>query len=172
MTASVTTAELRDTVTMLGSPALIRLITEIDDNGPIPPRGLARTLADLSSHHLRQTTDVARALGLVSVRPGVGLGLTMSGSELADVYDATARWARRHAYPTRVCDFTSRVQHTLSLLAQTLVPVTVDGPRRPAGDPLPSVQADADLARPRDLLRQWLHAYPQAARLAESEPAA
>ncbi|MEV0691272.1 hypothetical protein [Streptomyces sp. NPDC050388] len=172
MTAPVTTAELRDTVTVLSSLPLIRLITEIDDNGPIPPRGLARTLADLSAHHLHQTTDVARALGLIRVRPGAGLGLTTAGSELADVYDATARWARHHAYPTGASDFTSRVQHTLGLLAERLVPVTADGPHCPAGDHLPGAQADVDLTRPRELLYQWLNAYPPTARLAESEPAA
>ncbi|MCP3821422.1 hypothetical protein NLX86_25990 [Streptomyces sp. A3M-1-3] len=172
MTASFTTAELRDTVAMLSSLPLIRLITEIDDNGPIPPRGLARTLADLTPHHLRQATDLARALGLVRVRPGVGLSLTTSGLELADVYDTTARWARRHAYPAPVADFTSRIQCTLALLAETHVLTAGDGPHRPADDRLPNVQAVADLARPRDLLSQWMHANPQAAQLAEPAPAA
>ncbi|MFJ4918468.1 hypothetical protein [Streptomyces sp. NPDC088725] len=172
MTASFTAAELRNAVTTLSSPPLIRLITEIDDNGPIPLRGLARTLADLSTHHLRQSTEAARALGLVLARPGVGLGLTAAGSELADVYDESARWARRHAYPTGVADFTRRVQRTLSLLAEPLVPVTVDDPRCSAGDRPLGAQAGTDLARPRDLLRQWLNAYPQTARLAEPELAA
>ncbi|MEU7148708.1 hypothetical protein AB0B15_11815 [Streptomyces sp. NPDC045456] len=149
---------------------MIRLVAEIDDNGPVPPRGMARTFADLSVHQLRQSTDVARALGLVRGRPGAGLGLTAAGAELADVYDACARWARRHAYPTKVSDFTSRVQHALSLLADTSHHETVGRPRR--GDQLPRAQADAELVRPRDLLRQWLEAYPQAVRLAAPEPAA
>ncbi|MGW7005897.1 hypothetical protein ACWGCW_24600 [Streptomyces sp. NPDC054933] len=161
MSTSLSTADVRGFCTELSSPGLIRLITEIDDNGPIPPRGLARTLADLTPHHLRQATDLARALGLVRVRPGAGLGLTDSGAELADVYDAIARWARRHAYPTPVADFTGRIQHTLALLAET-----------PAADHLPSAQAAADLAGPRDLLNQWLHANAQAAQLAEPELAA
>ncbi|OKI09394.1 hypothetical protein A6A06_01405 [Streptomyces sp. CB02923] len=170
MTSSFTTAELRDTVTMLSSPALIRLVTEIDDNGPIPPRGMARTFADLPVHQLRQSTDAARALNLVRGRPGAGLGLTAAGVELADVYDACARWARRHACPTESSDFTSRVQHTLSLMSNTLHPVTLDRLRR--GVQPPGAQAAADLVRPHDLLRQWLTAYPQAARLAAPEPAA
>ncbi|MFH8751891.1 hypothetical protein ACH4GK_33515 [Streptomyces rimosus] len=170
MTTSFPTAKLRDTVTVLSAPALIRLIAEIDDNGPIPPRGMARTFADLSVHQLRQSTDAARTLNLVRGRPGAGLGLTVAGAELADVYDGCARWARRYAYPTKVSDFTSRVQHTLSLLADTLHHATVVRPRR--GDRQPRAQADVDLARPRDLLRQWLDAYPQAARLATAEPAA
>ncbi|MFF6772760.1 hypothetical protein ACFY8W_04265 [Streptomyces sp. NPDC012637] len=172
MTTSCNTAELRDTVTMLSSPPLIRLITEIDDNGPIPPRGLASTLADLSTHQLRQTTDQARTLGLIRVRPGVGTGLTEAGMELADVYDATARWARRHAYPSGISEFTSRVQHSLGLMAKALAPSSGDSPGCPTGAPLPSAQADKDLARISDLLCQWLDTYSQAARLAESEPAA
>ncbi|MEV5506592.1 hypothetical protein [Streptomyces orinoci] len=161
MNTSLSTAEVRQVCNRLSSPGLIRLITEIDDNGPIPPRGLARTLADLTEHHLRQATDVARALGLVRIRPGAGLGLTTSGAELADVYDAIARWARRHAYPAPVADFTGRIQHTLAFLAGT-----------PAADRLPSVQALADLAGTREVLNQWLQAHWQAARLAELELAA
>ncbi|MEU3299754.1 hypothetical protein ABZ729_08015 [Streptomyces sp. NPDC006678] len=163
MTTSRSTADVRHASAVLSSPALIRLIIEIDDNGPIPPRGLARTLADLSVHHLRQATDLARALGLIRVRPGSGLGLTASGLELADVYDESARWARRHAYPAAICDFTSRIQHTLALLAETPVAAADCGPRAATADPGPSADAVADLARPRDLLLQWLHANPQAA---------
>ena len=176
MSTSVYPAGARHVYTVLSSPALIRLITEIDDNGPIPPRGLARTLADLTPHHLRQATDLARALGLVRVRPGVGLGLTASGAELADIYDAIARWARRHAYPAPVADFTGRIQYTLALLADTAVPAAAGGLHHSAADCLPSAQAAADLARPRVLLSQWLHANLhanlQAAQLAEPEPAA
>ncbi|MCC2276200.1 hypothetical protein LKL35_12350 [Streptomyces sp. ET3-23] len=161
MSTILSTADARRVCTALSSPGLIRLITEIDDNGPIPPRGLARTLADLTEHHLRQATDVARALGLVRIRPGAGLALTTSGAELADVYDAIARWTRRHAYPASVADFTGRIQHTLALLADT-----------PAAGHLPSAQALAGLAGPRDLLSQWLHAHAQAAQLAEHELAA
>ncbi len=172
MTAAFTPAELRNAFALLSSPALIRLITEIDDNGPIPPRRLAGTLPDLSAHHLRRITHVARVHGLVRVAPGVGLALTEAGSELADFYDATARWARRHAYPTRICDFTSRLQHTLRLLAPTLVAEPIDGSPRPAGEGLISAEADADLARLRVLLVQWLNANPQVTALLEPEPVA
>jgi hypothetical protein len=165
---SCTMTDLRDAVAVLSSPALIRLVAEIDDNGAIPPRGLARTLPDLSAHQLRQTADEARALGILHVRPGAGLTLTVAGSELADVYDTIARWARRHAYPMEAASFTSRVQHTLGLLAERHLPATVaEVSGHPVGD-----QADADLDRPRDLLRRWLRAYPRAARQSESEPAA
>jgi hypothetical protein len=171
MTASFTPAELHNAFALLSSPSLIRLITEIDDNGPIPPRRLAGTLPDLSPHHLRRTTHAARVHGLVRVVPGVGLDLTASGSELADFYDATARWARSHAYPTRVCDFTSRLQHSLSLMAPTLAADRADGTHRPA-DENPSAGADTDLARPRTLLIQWLNANPQVTVLPEPEPVA
>ncbi|MDH2388594.1 regulator [Streptomyces sp. HNM0663] len=169
MIASFTPAELRNALALLSSPGLIRLITEIDDNGPIPPRRLASTLADLSAHHLRRTSHVARVHGLVRVAPGVGLALTEAGSELADFYDATARWARRHAYPTRVCDFTSRLQHSLSLLAPALLADRTDGSRRRAGVDLPSAEAAMDLAHPRALLVQWLNANRQVTVLLEAE---
>ncbi|MFE7120652.1 hypothetical protein ACFU99_35000 [Streptomyces sp. NPDC057654] len=158
MTASFSAADLRHTVAILSSPSVIRLITEIDDNGPIAPRGLARTLADLSPHRLRQATGAARALGLIHGRPADGLCLTVAGAELADVYDATARWARRHAYPRAAADFTSRIQHTFRLLEQTLAPNAADD-RGPAHARLPGTRADADPAGPRELLRQWLSTY-------------
>ncbi|MEN8654387.1 regulator [Streptomyces sp. 21So2-11] len=169
MTASLTTADMRNACAFLSSPALIRLITEIDDNGPIPPRRLAVTLPDLSAHHLRRTTDAARAHGLVRVGPGVGLDLTTSGSELADVYDAAARWARRHAYPAPICDFTTRLQHTLSLVAPAPLADPADDSHRSTVEDLP--EADADLAHIRDRLALWLAANPQVT-LSAPEPVA
>ncbi|MER6304959.1 hypothetical protein [Streptomyces sp. NPDC001657] len=162
MNISPSTATVRDACSVLSSPALIRLITEIDDNGPIPSRRLADTLADLSAHRLRQATDLARGLDLVHVRPGGRLGLTPSGLELADVYDVAARWARRHAYPDPVSDFTSRIQSTLALLAAAPI-LTADS--RLSADAL------ADLTRSHDLLDQWLVAN-QAVQLDAPETAA
>ncbi|MEV5150916.1 regulator [Streptomyces werraensis] len=169
MTASFTPAELRNAVALLSSPGLIRLITEIDDNGPILPRRLASTLPDLSAHHLRRTAHVARVHGLVRVAPGGGLALTEAGSELADFYDATARWARRHAYPTAVCSFTTRLQHSLSLLATALLADRTDGSHRPAGEGTPTIEAGTDLDRPHALLAQWLDANPQVTVCLEAE---
>ncbi|MCZ4102377.1 regulator [Streptomyces sp. H39-C1] len=149
MTATFTPPELRKVLDVLSSSAVIRLITEIDDNGPIPPRRLAGTLPDLSPHQLRQATETARAHGLVQVLPGLGMDLTTSGSALADVYDTAARWARRHSYPTPVCDFTSRLQHTLALLTPLLA---VEG--------LPHGDAIVELALLRAALVQWLTTNP------------
>ncbi|MGX1851164.1 hypothetical protein [Streptomyces sp. NPDC055299] len=147
---------MQDASSALSYPALIRLVTEIDDNGPIPPRRLADTLADLTQHCLRRATDMARSLGLVHLRPGGRLGLTTYGLELADLYDATARWARRHAYPSAVSDFTSRIQSTLALLAATPA-LTAEGDScGPTTDSQLSADALADLTRARDLLDQWL----------------
>ncbi|MEU5833050.1 hypothetical protein ABZ820_05070 [Streptomyces diacarni] len=162
MTTPLSPADVQDTCTVLSSPLLIRLVTEIDDNGPIPQRGLARTLPDLSVYQLRRATDLARTLGLVHVRSGAALDLTTSGAGLADVYDASARWARRHAYPAPVARFTNRIQHTLTLLAQTPQAPSARGPRTSANKPRLSEEALAELARPRDLLGQWLHAQGQA----------
>ena len=167
MSTSFTPAEARHAVDLLASRSLIRLVTEIDDNGDIPPRRLAGTLPDLSAHHLRSASDTARAHGLVRVAPGAGLELTESGMELADLYDALARWARRHSVPAAVSDFSSRVRHVLGLLAPSLTPGNADRPG-PLADVRPiSVEAEAELACARTSLIQWLVGNPQVAR---SEP--
>lgn len=172
MTTFFTSAAVRNAVELLASRSLIRLVTEIDDNGAIPPRRLAGTLPDLSAHQLRRAAEAARAHGLVRTVPGAGLELTDSGSELADLYDAAARWARRHYFPAPVCEFSSRIRHVLDLLAPSLATECVDGLPRPSAARLPSDEAEADLARPRALLIQWLAGNPQATRVSEPEPVA
>ncbi|WP_030861891.1 hypothetical protein [Streptomyces sp. NRRL S-37] len=171
MSAFFTPAEAHHAIDLLASHSLIRLVTEIDDNGAIPSRRLAGTLSDLSTHQLRSATDAARAHGLVRVAPGAGLELTDSGMELADLYDALARWARRHAVPAAVCEFSSRVRHVLGLLAPSLIPENADHPG-PLPDVRPiSVEAEVELARARTLLIQWLVGNLQVAR-ADPEQAA
>ncbi|MGC4971741.1 regulator [Streptomyces sp. DT199] len=172
MTTPFTTAEVRNSVELLASRSLIRLVTEIDDNGAIPPRRLAATLPDLSSHHLRRAAEAARAHGLVRTAPGAGLELTACGAELADLYDAAARWARHHAYPAPVCDFSSRIRHVLDLLAPSLTAERANGLLWPSATRRPSDEAEADLTRPRALLIQWLAGNPQVTRVLEPEPAA
>ncbi|MGW7169997.1 regulator [Streptomyces sp. NPDC054884] len=172
MTTLFTSAEVRNAVELLASRSLIRLVTEIDDNGAIPTRRLAGTLPDLSSHQLRRAAEAARAHGLVRTAPGTGLELTESGSELADLYDAAARWARRHAYPVPVCEFSSRIRHVLDLLAPSLVTERAEGLSRPSAARLPSAEAEAELARPRALLIQWLAGHPQVTRVSDPEPVA
>ncbi|SBT91882.1 hypothetical protein GA0115233_103669 [Streptomyces sp. DI166] len=169
MSTPFTPAEVRHAVELLASRSLIRLVTEIDDNGAIPPRRLAGTLPDLSTHQLRSASDTARTHGLIRVASGAGLELTDSGSELADLYDAMARWARRHAVPAPVCEFSRRIRHVLDLLAPSLTTEHGDGLA-----PLSAVTGAgaADLARPRTLLIQWLAANPQVARAFEPEPVA
>ncbi|MDT0614998.1 regulator [Streptomyces lancefieldiae] len=163
MSTSFTPAEARHAIELLASRSLIRLVTEIDDNGAIPPRRLAGTLPDLSTHQLRSATDRAHAHGLVRVASGAGLELTDSGMELADLYDAVARWARRHAVPAPVCEFSSRIRHVLDLLTPSLTNESAD---RPTSD-----AAETGLAHPRTLLIQWLVGNPQVARVPEPERA-
>lgn len=170
MTALFTPAEVRNTVDLLAARSMVRLITEIDDNGAIPPRRLANTLPDLSSHQQRSAIEAARAHGLVRTVPGAGLELTDSGAELADLYDAMARWARRHAYPAPVCEFSSRIRHVLDLLAPSLAAQNADGPPWPSATRLPS--SEADLARPRALLIEWLASNTQTTRVPVPEPVA
>jgi hypothetical protein len=176
MTTSLSPEQLQRVCTALSSPALIRLITEIDDNGPIPSRGLARTLPDLTPHQIRHANEQAHALGLVRARPGASLGLAESGVDLAEVYDATARWARRHEYPAMAGDFTGRIRHTLALLAEPPVFAALAAAQAPshlaAAGRLSTAEAAAELVQPWNVLAQWLNANPQAAQLAEGELAA
>ncbi|MEU3028061.1 regulator [Streptomyces incarnatus] len=156
MNTVFTPDEVQRAVGVLASRPLVRLITEIDDNGAIPPRRLAGTLPDLSAHQLRSASEMARAHGLVRIAPGAGLELTAAGVELADLYDAMARWARRHALPAPVCEFSGRIQYVLDLVAPSLTTERADG-------------AEAALARLRTLLIQWLADNPQVARVSEPE---
>jgi DNA-binding HxlR family transcriptional regulator len=93
---------------------LIRLITEIDDNGPIQRRQLALTLPDLSRHDIRHALAHSHSHQLLAT--GTRHRLTDRGHDLATLYDAIARWARAHHYPRTQADFTTRVHTTLTLL--------------------------------------------------------
>ncbi|MGW2476961.1 regulator [Streptomyces sp. NPDC001665] len=161
MTTTVLTPAVRQAVDLLASRSLIRLVSEIDDNGAIPPRRLAGTLTDLSPHHLRRATDLARAHGLIRIVSSSGLELTDSGSELADLYDAFARWDRHH-YPRPVCAFTDRVQRVFDLAVPSRMSACSDDLSGRYSERLPSAEAEANLARPRALLFQWLADNPQA----------
>lgn len=155
----------------LSTASLVRLITEIDDNGPIPPRGLSSALPDLTTHHLRQATERARDLGLVRVRAGNGLALTESGLHVAELYDAIARWARRFTYPAPRCDFTGRIRHTLAVLSD---PATLKALRvqKPSGQLPLSEEAARALAEVWMLLDQWLRVYEPTLPFADVELAA
>lgn len=104
----------------LALPGLIRLVAEIDDNGPVDKGMLQPTVADLSRHQLRYAIEAGRDRGLLRTgeegRPCYLL--TDSGTELADLYDTAARWARRHQFPASAADFVTRVRDTLKLLSQ------------------------------------------------------
>ncbi|MFD4118232.1 hypothetical protein ACFWSJ_32920 [Streptomyces niveus] len=175
MTPSFSRKQVRRVCTTLSEAALIRLVTEIDDNGPIPPRSSGRIFPDLAAHQIRRATERAHALGLIHTRVGGGLGLTESGVQLAEVYDVTARWARRHAYPAPTGDFAGRVRHTFALIGEVRVhpALTADPRRRGAGIPLPEPEVvEPGLAGPWRLLMQWLRVNPQAAGFAAGELAA
>ncbi|MFF5719310.1 hypothetical protein [Streptomyces buecherae] len=65
MTTLFPLADVRTATELLASRHVIRLVTEIDDNGAIPARRLAATFPDLAWHHLRRAIELARAHGLV-----------------------------------------------------------------------------------------------------------
>ncbi len=138
--------QVHDMCTELSSAGLIRLVSEIDDHGAIPVRGLTRTLTDLPTRQIRQAVEQADALGLLTRTPG-SLSLSSAGRDLADVYDATARWARRHDYPAALCDFAGRIQHTFALLGTSADAQGSNG------------EHDADLGRVQRLMAEWVHTH-------------
>ncbi|MFD3522283.1 hypothetical protein [Streptomyces sp. NPDC058653] len=167
--------DIRRAVTALSEPALIRLITEIDDNGPIPPRSMGRIFPDFTPQQIRHATEQAHALGLIHTRLGGGLGLTESGVLLAEVYDVTARWARRHAYPAPTGDFAGRIRHTFALLTEPRVHAALTAepfPRRTGAGTPESEAVEPGLAGPWRLLMQWMRANPAATGFAAGELAA
>lgn len=104
------------TAELLSHPGLIRLITEIDDHGPVPTI-LARAFPDLPRHQIRHARDTARDLDLIHTDHHT-YRLTDRGTDLADLYDQAARWARARNLPARDSSFVTRVQATLGHLSQ------------------------------------------------------
>ncbi|MFF3501164.1 hypothetical protein [Streptomyces sp. NPDC003247] len=133
----------------LSSAGLIRMVSEIDDHGAIPSRALARTLTGLSTTQIRQAVAQADTLGLLD-RSRSGLGLTPAGRDLADLYDATARWARHHNYPSRVSNFSERIRSVMVLLSEP----TVTEWRQQDGDA-------AGLREVNRLLTEWADTHQQ-----------
>lgn len=158
----------RRAIRALSLPGLIRLVTEIDDNGPISRRrgSLQSTFDDLTVPQLRHAIDRAREFGLVhgDEQERVRYRLTDHGEDLAEVYDTAARWARTHQFPTVASDFVTRVQSTLDLLghapALARAAARIDeasGILVPGGAVL-GREAIAALDGPRSVLAAWLTA--------------
>lgn len=97
-----------------------RIISEIDDNGPIPHGAAQATFPDIPADSLQHGLRTLRQRGLLQVRErredDSPVELTQAGQDLGDVYEAFSRWARRHHYPTSQSDFVTRVEATLYLL--------------------------------------------------------
>ncbi|MFF3372063.1 hypothetical protein ACFYXF_03795 [Streptomyces sp. NPDC002680] len=138
-------------INSLSLPSLIRLVSEIDDNGPISHRrgSLQGAFGDLTRNQLRYAIDVAHALGLVYVtdQQSARYRLTAAGEDLAAMYDTVARWSRTHQLPATASDFVTRVQHTLKLLGDD--------------DTVLAAEADLALGHLRTTLADWLHTHPQ-----------
>jgi DNA-binding HxlR family transcriptional regulator len=151
MTAALPSSLLRErrAIRTLSLPGLIRLVSEIDDNGPISrQRGsLQGAFGDLTPGQLRHAIDTARDLGLIHAR-GHALAryqLTASGKDLAEVYDTAARWARTRELPSHNSDFVARVQYALQ--------VRDGGPEHPGAATEPSA--------PHEALSEWFKAHPR-----------
>ncbi|MFJ7589502.1 hypothetical protein ACIQZO_19400 [Streptomyces sp. NPDC097617] len=139
---------LRPATAALSHPGLIRIVTDIDDNGPLHRHLISRTLTGLSTWQRRQASAVGRALGLLEATSEDGipsLNLTAAGEALAEVYDTTARWARTHHHPSDVSDFVTRVQATLTLLSTD-----------PTSPGHAAELDDESLHEPRTVLTAWI----------------
>jgi hypothetical protein len=138
----------RRAIRTLTLPALIRLVTEIDDNGPISRQkgSLQGAFGDLAAWRLRYAIDVARDLGLVHADEQAPdrYRLTASGEALAEVYDTAARWARARQFPDTSSGFVTRVQHALQL--SNCSPQATD--------------SSLELPAPHEVLADFLQAYP------------
>ncbi|WP_052230215.1 hypothetical protein [Streptomyces sp. CT34] len=162
--------QTRRVIRALSLPALIRLVSEIDDNGPISRRhgSLQSTFDDLTAAQLGYAIERARDFGLIyrDEDERVRYRLTTSGEDLAGVYDTAARWARTHRYPTVASDFVTRVQHALALLGQA--PALARGAARigdscgllVSGGSVLSLEALAALDGPETALAAWLQTNP------------
>ncbi len=174
MTTPLPSAQLTRTITALSHAGLIRLISEIDDNGPVPRRMLGHTFPDVARHLIRHAMRTAREQKLVYLAEydeRTSHALTAAGTELAELYDASARWARQHHYPQRGSSFILRTQGALALLSQQQIhsllearTATTDSAAQHLVDLgiLPTRAALDSLAEPWTLLTRWLHTYTNA----------
>ncbi|MER5786402.1 hypothetical protein ABT104_32520 [Streptomyces mobaraensis] len=162
-------AQVARAVTVLSHPGLIRLVTEIDDNGPVPRRMLGRTFSDVPRHQVRAALEIARAHQLLRVghRGEPCYLLTARGADLADVYDTLARWARAQQVPAPASDFVTRIQHTLALLRHDLVAGAATETAGPHQRPqsveahsLPDVQGAGGGHRLSSAVSAWISANP------------
>ncbi|MFI7356130.1 winged helix-turn-helix transcriptional regulator [Streptomyces avidinii] len=120
MSTPLPTADAVSAAAMLSLRWTTRIISELDDNGPIPRRAAQATFPDIPEDSLQHGMRSLRQRGLLQVRgrrdDDSPLGLTEAGRDLGDVYEALSRWARRHDYPAPQTGFVNRVEATLVLL--------------------------------------------------------
>lgn len=150
--------DLQYVVGRLSAPGLIRLISEIDDHGPIPRRGFTRSFPDLARHQVRHTVKEARDLGLIHSTGEHHL--TEAGEALAELYDAAARWGRQHHYPAREGHFALRVSSTLALLARSEVSTSATPATQP--DAAAGASTVSGLETVRSTLLQWMNDHSRA----------
>lgn len=147
------TDQLACAAELVGRQWTTRVISEIDDNGPIPRQTVSSAFPDLPQNALHYALTTLRRRGLLTVGAeeheehkaneeheaeegeeeeeearASSYVLTDAGADLGDVHDALFRWARRHNYPSRTCDFVTRVEATLNLLKNPRVPAALAAP--------------------------------------------
>ncbi|WP_433549150.1 hypothetical protein ACQPZG_31880 [Streptomyces sp. CA-294286] len=144
-TPAVSETQVSRAATLMGRNHTVRIISELDDNGPIPQGAMS---AVFSPFILYPVHNVLRALctrGLVTFdkQNEHRLTLTEAGRALGDVFDSLARWARAHQYPAEHADFATRVRSALALLRD---PRTVSLVAAPGSDLGPRSADELDLA--------------------------
>ncbi|WP_327250985.1 winged helix-turn-helix transcriptional regulator [Streptomyces sp. NBC_01244] len=147
------TESLVRAATLLSYQWTTRIITELDDNGPVARcRGsLPATFPDIPVDVLKTAVAGLRRRGLLR-RETLSTGerqlrLTQAGAGLADVYDQLGRWARQHDYPGGQSDFVNRVEATLGLLRDPNTVTVLLNPHAPYEASRVARAVDAGLVR-------------------------
>jgi DNA-binding HxlR family transcriptional regulator len=140
---------------LLGRQWTTRVIAELTDHGPIPLGLVAGTLSDLTHDQYTYGLRVLRDRGLIAYGKDTGRDcyvLTAAGEGLGDVHFAMSRWARNHGFPSRECDFVTRVDATLRLLRdRDLLAVLGGADTEPLAEPVGGAAVGMDTQAERSL---------------------
>ncbi|MCL2729129.1 MAG: hypothetical protein FWE15_03780 [Actinomycetia bacterium] len=104
---------------VLGRQRTTRLVSELNDHGPVPLGQVAGTFSDLTQDQCNHGMRDLRQRGLIAYGKDAGRDcyvLTTAGEGLGDVHDALFRWARKYNFPAEQSDFVTRVEASLGLL--------------------------------------------------------
>ncbi|MFI5804409.1 hypothetical protein [Streptomyces sp. NPDC051561] len=144
-TPAMADTQVSRAATLMGRHHTVRIISELDDNGPIPQGAMNAVFSPFIHYPVHNVLRALRTRGLVTFdkQNEHRLTLTEAGRALGDVFDSLARWARTHQYPAEHADFATRVKSALVLLRD---PRTVSLVAAPGADLGSRTADELDLA--------------------------